>query len=412
MTNMSKRLAVAIFIAFGVAYFFSALIRAITATLSPTLTAEFFLNARDLGLLAGGYFLGFAATQLPLGALLDRHGPKRVILCFLTIAVLGCLAFSQATSFVGLLAARVLCGVGVSACLMAPLTGYRRWFDATTQLRTNSWMLMTGSLGMVASTLPVQWLMPHVGWRPLFLGLGVLVLVSMALIAWQVPGWPSPQSAPSSRAAPTTYMEVWRHPYFRKMTPIGFFCYGGLVAMQTLWAVPWMMRVVGFTAIQAATGLFWINMGMLVSFWAWGMVNPWLSRRGLSAERLIQRGLPLSFVLFAILIIANNSISMWAGWLFALYCMSCTFVSLAQPAVGMAFPAALAGRALSAYNLVIFSGVFVIQWGIGLLVDGFRALGMSEVQAFQSAFSVFLLCCVASYVHFLMAKSDNQTAHE
>lgn len=412
MTNMSKRLAVAIFIAFGVAYFFSALIRAITATLSPTLTAEFSLNARDLGLLAGGYFLGFAATQLPLGALLDRHGPKRVILCFLTIAVLGCLAFSQATSFVGLLAARVLCGVGVSACLMAPLTGYRRWFDATTQLRTNSWMLMTGSLGMVASTLPVQWLMPHVGWRPLFLGLGVLVLVSMALIAWQVPGWPSPQSAPSSRAAPTTYMEVWRHPYFRKMTPIGFFCYGGLVAMQTLWAVPWMMRVVGFTAIQAATGLFWINMGMLVSFWAWGMVNPWLSRRGLSAERLIQRGLPLSFVLFAILIIANNSISIWAGWLFALYCMSCTFVSLAQPAVGMAFPAALAGRALSAYNLVIFSGVFVIQWGIGLLVDGFRALGMSEVQAFQSAFSVFLLCCVASYVHFLMAKSDNQTAHE
>lgn len=412
MTNMSKRVAVAIFLAFGVAYFFSALIRAITATLSPTLTTEFALNARDLGLLAGGYFLGFAATQLPLGALLDRHGPKRVILCFLTIAVLGCLAFSQATSFVGLLAARVLCGVGVSACLMAPLTGYRRWFDATTQLRTNSWMLMTGSLGMVASTLPVQWLMPLVGWRPLFLGLGLFVLLSMALIAWQVPGWPSPQSAPSPRAAPTTYREVWRHPYFRKMTPIGFFCYGGLVAMQTLWAVPWMTRVVGFTAIEAATGLFWINMGMLISFWAWGMVNPWLSRRGLSAERLIQRGLPLSFVLFAILIIANSSMSMWAGWLFALYCMSCTFVSLAQPAVGMAFPAALAGRALSAYNLVIFSGVFVIQWGIGLLVDGFRALGMSEMHAFQSAFSVFLLCCVASYVHFLMAKSDNQNAHE
>ena len=95
---------------------------------------------------------------------------------------------------------------------------------------------------------------------------------------------------------------------------------------------------------------------------------------------------------------------MWAGWLFALYCMSCTFVSLAQPAVGMAFPAALAGRALSAYNLVIFSGVFVIQWGIGLLVDGFRALGMSEVQAFQGAFAVFLACSIASYGHFMMTK--------
>ena len=415
MTALSRRSAILIFLAFGFAYFFSALIRAITATLSPALTAEFALNARDLGLLAGGYFLGFAATQLPLGAWLDRYGPKRVILCFLTVAVLGCLAFSWATSFVGLLAARALCGVGVSACLMAPLTGYRRWFDATTQLRTNSWMLMTGSLGMVASTLPVQWLMPLVGWRPLFLGLAALVLVSMALIAWQVPDWPRsqpPLQAADADAPPASYREVWSHPYFRKMTPIGFFSYGGLVAMQTLWAVPWMTRVAGFTAIEAAAGLFWLNIGMLASFWTWGMVNPWLVRRGLSAERLIRRGQPLSFVLLAILIAAGNALPLWAGWLFALYCMSCTFVSLAQPAVGMAFPAALAGRALSAYNLVIFAGVFFVQWGIGLLVDGFRALGMSEVQAFQAAFSVFLFCCVASYVHFLMAKSHNKDVHE
>ena len=74
----------------------------------------------------------------------------------------------------------------------------------------------------------------------------------------------------------------------------------------------------------------------------------------------------------------------------------------------MAFPAALAGRALSAYNLVIFAGVFVIQWGIGLLIDGFKALGLSEVQSFQAAFAMFLACSVASYVHFLMAKSHNQ----
>ena len=120
---------VAVFLAFAFAYFLSTLIRAITATLSPTLTAEFELHARDLGLLAGGYFLGFAFTQLPMGTWLDRHGPKRVILCFLAAAVAGCLLFSAATQFWALMAARVLTGVGVSACLMAPLTGYRRWFD-------------------------------------------------------------------------------------------------------------------------------------------------------------------------------------------------------------------------------------------------------------------------------------------
>lgn len=43
----------AVFLAFAFAYFLSTLVRAITATLSPTLTADFELHSRDLGLLAG-----------------------------------------------------------------------------------------------------------------------------------------------------------------------------------------------------------------------------------------------------------------------------------------------------------------------------------------------------------------------
>ena len=53
---LSLRDAVWVFVAFATAYFLSALLRAITATLSPTLSTEFGLQARDLGLLAGGYF--------------------------------------------------------------------------------------------------------------------------------------------------------------------------------------------------------------------------------------------------------------------------------------------------------------------------------------------------------------------
>jgi MFS family permease len=124
---LPRRTAVLVFAAFACAYFLSTLLRAITATLSPTLSAEFGLQARDLGLLAGGYFLGFSLTQLPMGRWLDSHGPKKVVLSFLGVAVVGCLAFAQADGFVGLLMSRVLIGVGVSACLMAPLTSYRRW---------------------------------------------------------------------------------------------------------------------------------------------------------------------------------------------------------------------------------------------------------------------------------------------
>jgi MFS family permease len=401
---LARRTAIVVFLAFAFAYFFSALVRAITATLSPTLTREFALSAQELGLLAGGYFFGFAATQLPLGSWLDRYGPKRVILSFLLIAVVGCVAFALATSFTGLLAARVLCGVGVSACLMAPLTGFRRWLTPVAQLRANSWMLMTGSFGMLASTLPVQWLMPVIGWRPLFWGLAVAVGVSIAAIAWKVPRWDA--SAPvESQARAGSYADVWRHPYFRRMSGIGFFNYGGMIAMQTLWAGPWMVRIAGYEPLEAAGGLFIINLSMLFTFWSWGMLNPWLARKGLTTDLLIARGLPFSFLVLATIIIAGPAAGAGA-W--ALFCVSSTFIALAQPAVGMAFPPALAGRALSAYNLVVFAGVFVLQWGVGLLIDGFGALGMSELSSFRLAMAVFLACSVMAYGYFMLANDNSR----
>ena len=428
-----------VFMAFAAAYFCSALVRSITATLSPVLTQEFTLQARDLGLLGGGYFLGFAAMQLPLGSWLDRYGPKRMILWFLSLAVLGCLAFSVAGSFAWLLAARVMIGMGVGACLMAPLTGFRRWFDAATMLRANSWMLMTGSLGMLASTLPVQWLMPLIGWRPLFWILAAMILLSMAVIVWVVPRWSAfaPAATESHRgtskagsaasggslrpaqtlrqaqadredvasvATTSSYAEIWKNRFFQKMAPLAFFSYGGLIAVQTLWAGPWMVKVAGYTALESATGLFYINACMLVTFWCWGMLNPWLARRGWQATRLIAWGVPLSLLALAVNIALGES-SGWLGW--AIFCVSSSFMGLSQPAVGMAFRASLAGRALSGYNLIIFSGVFVVQWGIGLLVDVLQAGGLSTAASFQGAMAVLLCCCTASYIYFLSVKVDN-----
>ena len=405
---LPRRMAIVVFLAFALGYFCSTLIRAITATLSPTLTTEFHLSAQDLGLLAGGYFLGFSLTQLPLGRLLDKYGPQKVVLSFLFFAVLGCLAFSWADSFHGLLAARILCGMGVSACLMAPLTGYRRWFDANTQLRANSWMLMTGSLGMLAATLPVQWLMPIWGWRALFVMLAVMVVVTMVLMAWVVPRWKTVKAETADAQTQLdddgSYREIWKSAYFWRMTPIGFFSYGGMVAIQTLWAGPWMTQVAGWTAGEAAQGLFFINLAMLLTFWVWGLITPALSRKGIPVERLIAWGLPGSFVAIGTLAWMGPTVGSAAALGLALLCMSSTFVALAQPAVGMAFPSHLAGRALSAYNLVVFVGVFVVQWGIGLLVDAGRVMGLEKSSSYQWALACFGLCSLLSWVFFLLKK--------
>ena len=420
---LARRQMVGVFLAFASAYFLSALIRAITATLSPTLTQELALSAQDLGLLAGGYFLGFSATQLPLGKWLDKHGPKKVLLSFLVVAVLGCIAFALAKSFTGLWLARVLCGVGVSACLMSPLTGYRRWMSPGAQLRANSWMLMTGSLGMVSSTLPIQWLMPIMGWRAIFVGLAALVVLSMVMIYVLVPVWATleadkaagdiaaadKEDSPSKTAETEEgYGTVWRNAYFWRMAPVGFFCYGGLLALQTLWVGPWMTVVGAYSPLDAATGLFGINLAMLVTFWTWGLVTPRLAKRGISPNQIISWGQPISFVVLVWVVVSGPQLGNSTALALSLFCITSTFVSLAQPAVGMAFPPHLAGRALSAYNLVIFGGVFVVQWGIGLGIDLFKSFGWPPVLAFQAAFSVFGLCAVLSYVYFHWANRHNE----
>ena len=134
------------------------------------------------------------------------------------------------------------------------------------------------------------------------------------------------------------------------------------------------------------------------------MVNPYLAKRGWHTDRLMTWGVPFSLVMLASNIWGGASTG-WIGW--TVFCVASTVISLSQPAVGMAFKPELAGRALSAFNLVIFAGVFTVQWGIGLLIDAFAALGLAQIASFQAAFSVLLCCGIAAYAYFMLVKVDN-----
>ncbi|MES2715745.1 MAG: MFS transporter [Pseudomonadota bacterium] len=386
----------AIFLAFAVVYFFSALVRAVTATLAPVFSAELGLAAGQLGLLAGAYFLGFALMQLPLGSALDRWGAKRVLLAFVAVAVLGCAAFAVARDLPDLLLARWLIGVGVSACLMAPLTCFRHHFSAGAQLQANAWMLMTGSLGMLASTLPVQWMLPLLGWRGLFTAVAIGLALAMVGVAVLVPrDAVAGRSVQRADGAAGGYWQVFRHPAFLRVAPLGFFAYGGMVAMQSLWIGPWLTEVGGRSPDEAAQGLFLVNLCMLVAFFCWGVVMPRLTRAGWAGDRLIALTWPLGVGLLALIIWQAAQAT---AWMWALWCVCTSVVSLAQPAVAQQFPLALAGRALSAFNLVIFAGVFVLQWGIGLGIDAMRGAGLGVVPAYQLAFGGLALACALSFL--------------
>ncbi len=397
--------AVLIFFVFAYGYFISALLRAITATLSPLLTSEFNLTAGDLGLLAGGYFLGFASMQIPLGYLLDKHGPKKVVSSFLLIAIIGTLAFALAQSFSGLFISRILIGVGVSACLMGPLTGYRIWFADEYQQRANAWMLMVLSMGFVFSTLPVQLLLPVIGWRWIFGLIAILIFFIIILTLLFIPSWKTEDSNYKKNAG--SLADVWKNKFFRSTIPLGLFNYGGMVAIQTLWAGPWMVRVAGYSPLESATGLFWINTTMLIAFFIFGYILPKITKLGLKSMQLMKLGLPISYLSLVIIIISGEN----AGPIhFTIYILTSIVLTLTQPAVALSFSTSLAGKSLTSFNLLIFVGTFIMQWGIGLIIDLSQSLGKSEVVSYQISFFVYLLICIFSYLYFIL--KNNNLANE
>ena len=394
--------SILIFLVFAFAFFISNLLRSITATLSPVLTSEFNLTAGNLGLLAGGYFLGFSCMQIPLGFLLDKHGPKKIVSSFLIIAIIGTTSFALAQNFAGLLISRVFIGIGVSACMMGPLTGYRIWFADKYQQRANSWMLMVANIGFVFSTLPVQVLLPIIGWRWIFIGTTFLITISIFLILLFIPSW-NHKIEKNENELEGKLSEIWSNNFFKSLIPLGFFNYGGVYAIQTLWAGPWMIRVAGYSPLESATGLFWINFIALIGFFVWGYFLPKISKYGLNSFKLMKFGIPISYLVLLSIVILGSKVGVF---LLTLYILTSIVLSLSQPAVALSFPKHLAGKSLTSFNLIIFLGTFVTQWGIGLIIDLSQSFGKSEIASFQISFFVYLLCCIFSYLYFILKNKN------
>ena len=400
---LPKQKAITIFLVFALGYYISNLLRAITATISPNLISEFDLSAGDLGLLGGGYFLGFAAVQIPLGYLLDNKGPKKIVSYFLLIAVLGMISFSLSENFITLLISRILIGIGVGACLMGPLTAYRIWYQDETQQRANSWMLMVGAIGMLSSSLPVQFFLPIIGWRMIFITLALLTIFCIILIIFFIPNW-NKANIQSNSKDNGSLKEIWSDKFFKSLVPMGFFNYGGLFAIQTLWAGPWMIKVSGYTPEQSANGLFLIYFSLLISFLSWGYLVPKISKNVSDAIRLLKFGAPLNLIVLAFIIYLGPKAGAY-HWAF--FAVSSVFLSLTQPAVGMAFSLSNAGKALTSFNLLLFIGAFALQWIIGVIIDLTMNLGYSEISGFRFAMIFFLLTSFFSYLFFLIRNYKN-----
>jgi len=135
-----------------------------------------------------------------------------------------------------------------------------------------------------------------------------------------------------------------------------------------------------------------------MSFLCWGYFVPKFSKNVNDSMRLLKLGAPISlFVLLIIIVLGPKAGAI--HW--AIFIVSSVFLSLTQPAVGMAFSLSNAGKALTSFNLLIFIGAFFIQWIIGLIIDAGISLNFSEINSFRLAMVFVLLTSLFSYLFFL-----------
>jgi MFS family permease len=375
-----------IYAAFAAGYFLSYLFRTANAVISPDLTREIDLDPASLGLLTSAYLLAFGLMQIPAGMLLDRFGPRRVEPALLAVAAAGAIAFGLADTLPGLVAARAAIGAGVCVCLMAPLKAIVMWFPAERAASLAGWMMVAGGLGALFATAPLDAALRFVTWRTIFVVLGVATLVVALVIAWRVPDMARAGHAPRFAEQWAGVRQVFRHPRFWWIGPLGGIGMGSFMAIQGLWAVPWMLDVDGMTRAQAADRLLVLGIVIMLVYVALGLFSVRLSLRGIGPSQLFFGGFALHTLALAMIVATVPGSYLW--W--SLYGMGAAVNVLAFGVLNAGFAKELAARANTALNLLMFVGSFATQWGIGVIAGLAARAGLNPAGGLRVAFVVIL----------------------
>lgn len=156
--------------------------RQILSILKPTLKSEFGFDDRGYALLVNVFTVGYALMYPMAGWLVDRFGPRRVML-------LGILGWSAACLGAGLTRTlgqfaffRGMLGLTEPTAFPAQLRVVTTWFPGALRATANSVSVAGGTFGAVIAPPLVAWLALSFNWHAAFIVPGVLGLV--VAVAW------------------------------------------------------------------------------------------------------------------------------------------------------------------------------------------------------------------------------------
>ncbi len=385
---------------YAISYFY----RNANAIIEVDLVRDLGLGPADLGLLTSVYFISFAAFQLPLGVLLDRYGPRRTESILLLFAALGSILFAQAESLSGLIVGRLLIGLGVSACLMAAFKAYVLWFSSQRLAMINGLQMVAGGLGALLATIPLQNALSYTDWRGVFTGLAIItVFASVSLWMFLPENQRTDEKLPSLKLHLKEMGQVLRSRIFWGIAPLAAISSGANMAIHGLWMKPWLRDVTGLSADNAAQLLFAMTLTFIGGFLTLGIIAERLSQLfdvhlmsisvfGMTIFLFIQGtmiyggiGSPLILVIL-LGFFGTASVLVYAGY-------------------AKIFPKNLSGRVSTFLNLLVFIVAFILQWGIGAIIELWPPTDNGyDPESYQSAFGFLVILQAAGLMWYLFSK--------
>jgi predicted MFS family arabinose efflux permease len=388
-----------VFAPFAAGYFLSFFFRNVNAVISRDLASEFALSPADLGFLTSMYLLAFAAFQLPLGVLLDRYGPRRVVAALLAVAALGALVFALARDFTMLSIGRALIGLGVSAGLMGAIKAFTLWFPLSRLATLNGLYLAAGGIGGLSATAPAEALLGPLGWRALFCVLSALSVSAALLVFFVVPEKKLPGEGTTLGRQIAAFSEIFGSLPFWRIVAALVLCHSGYLALQGLWLGPWLYDVAGLERREVGYYLLATAFAYTAGSVFFGVTSDRLARAGISRIAMFKIGLAVSLAMFVLL---AAGVRAGLGVILAVYGFTAISAALAYPLLTTLFPAEMTGRVNTASNVLMFGCSFAFQWGIGAVLRLYPASdGRYAPEGYAAALAVLAALQLAALAWLL-----------
>jgi sugar phosphate permease len=384
-----------IFLVTSSLFFLSQFYRTSNAVIAPQLIQDLDLDTEGLGLMSASFFYGFALTQIPLSVLLDKIGARRMMTALSLVGILGAVIFSRAESLSLAVLARILLGVGMACNLMGTLKLLTDWFEPLAFGTLSGLVFSIGTMGNMVATTPLVILAEKFGWRlsfQLIAGLHLLLTLAFYVVAHD-----RPQRQTGNQVAFETtlsfhealgHMRLLLKQKDYWIISFGTFArYGIFAAIQALWAGPFLMEVMGYSAIKTGNLIFLLNVGLTLGGPFWGALSDRLFK---TRKWVIISGLIiLALITLALAVISADTALIVSALLFFGFGLAGAVGILMYPHIRDLMPIEMAGAAMTGINFFTMMGSAVFMQGLGSLMQYIYPHTSRGPAAFQTA---FLLC--------------------